>query len=71
MPQDGVVYFHPSPERYGLIKPRVAAMAREVDWLDAVSLRAEKYGVRLAAWTVCLHNTRLGRLHPDTVVRIR
>lgn len=68
-PEDGVVYFHPRPDRYGAMKPRVAAMAREVDWLDSAGRRLERHGLRLAAWTVCLHNTRLGRLHPDAVVR--
>ncbi|HUQ91598.1 MAG TPA: hypothetical protein VM120_07940 [Bryobacteraceae bacterium] len=68
-PEDGVVYFHPRHERYGLMKPRVAAMARDVDWLEALGSRVDRYGLRLAAWAVCLHNTRLGRLHPDAVVR--
>ncbi|MGO4835739.1 hypothetical protein AB4144_26210, partial [Rhizobiaceae sp. 2RAB30] len=29
----------------------------------------ETTGMRVSCWTVCLHNTRLGMLHPDAVTR--
>src|SRR5688572_4599770 len=62
MTEDGVAYFHPDPAQYAstTLKPQIARMAREVDWFAAVAGRLEEYGLRLTAWTVCLHNARLG-----------
>lgn len=71
-PQDGTIYFTPRSERFGdlAIRPVVADMVRERgDVLaDLVRLRA-RGGPPVHAWTVCLHNTRLGMLHPDACCR--
>ncbi len=69
-PEDGTIYFHPTPGRWeGLkIQPKVAEVILEggdvlrelVRWRDAG-------GLKVCCWTVCLHNTRLGMLHPGAV----
>ena len=46
--EDGVVYFHPQAAKYGDIQPRVAAMAREADWLDRAARRRSRWP--LQAW---------------------
>lgn len=59
-PEDGTVYFRPQ-DIYGRLKPQVAQETRRRDVL------AELCGGALPvrAWTVLLHNSRLGGLHPD------
>lgn len=71
-PEDGTVYFRPDD---GLwegreIRPLMAQNVIERgDMLRAlVDVRA-KGGIKVSCWTVCLHNTRLGMLHPDHVTR--
>ena len=69
--EDGVVYFHPEEGRYagGPIRPAVATMSRQRDWIGAICERAGAAGLKLIAWTVLLHNTRIGLQHPDATVR--
>ncbi|MBX6322837.1 MAG: hypothetical protein IRY94_13490 [Rhodospirillaceae bacterium] len=64
-PEDGTVYFRPRGT-YGRLEPLVARVTREEDVLAGLVAdgRFAVYG-----WTVLLHNTRLGSLHPDLVVR--
>ncbi|MSS73395.1 MAG: hypothetical protein EXS64_18185 [Candidatus Latescibacteria bacterium] len=71
MPEDGVAYFHPQMDLYQetKLKPVVGTVSREVDWFDRAGKHLQKIGLRLVAWTICAHNTRLGLLHPDCVVR--
>ncbi|MEE9210137.1 MAG: hypothetical protein V3U23_06765 [Kiloniellales bacterium] len=66
-PEDGTVYFQPRPERYGVIKPIVNPLVAEHDMLAA--LEREAPDLDRVAWVVCLHNTPLGRRHPEYVVR--
>jgi len=66
--EDGSVYFHPRAEVYGSVKPAVAQIAAETDWFEAVSKRLERFSLRLSAWTVCMHNSRIGEAHPDLAV---
>ncbi|MBM3933139.1 MAG: hypothetical protein FJ319_02365 [SAR202 cluster bacterium] len=71
MIEDGTVYFHPQ-QRYFAdtpLKPKVAEVARDVDWFAAAGQRLDRYGMKLIAWTVCFHNTRLGLLHPNATVQ--
>ncbi|MBC2836667.1 hypothetical protein [Paragemmobacter straminiformis] len=63
LPEDGTVYFQPSETGYGRLKPQAAAMLRDCDPLPELAARAP--GLAVAAWTVGLHNSRLGTLHPD------
>ena len=71
MPEDGCVYFHPSPHRYEvtILKPRVASVCGQTDWMRAAGERLDHHGLKLVSWTVCAHNTRLGLLHPECTVR--
>ena len=71
MLEDGVVYFHPTQSRYadGPIKPAVASMCAETDWFGVICERAQSVGMEVSAWTVCLHNTRIGLLHPEATIQ--
>jgi hypothetical protein len=64
-PEDGVVYFRPRLN-YGRVRPVPGGMLDRGDVLARLAARAD-LGVN--AWTVLLHNTRLGLLHPDITVR--
>ncbi len=65
-PEDGVVYFEPDASRYGQLQPQ----AHSDPALRGV-LGALRDNGRLAvhAWTVLLHNSRLGALHPQLTAR--
>jgi hypothetical protein len=67
-PEDGTIYFEPDLRFYGdsPMKPLVSSLVSGgKDVLrDLVSLRAAR-PFTLNGWTVCLHNTRLGMLHPE------
>lgn len=65
-PADGRVYFRPRLERYGLLKPEAHPMVTEADPFEVLAGQA---AFRLHAWTVLLHNTRLGELHPEVTAR--
>ena len=72
-PQDGTVYFRPDDalwEGKG-IRPLLADnLIERGDMLKAlVDARDAGHGMKVSCWTVCLHNTRLGLLHPDHVTR--
>ncbi len=71
-PQDGTVYYRPDPARWQgqEIQPLQAdIVATEGDILAEMIRRRDKRGLKVSAWTVCLHNTRLGILHPDHCLR--
>ena len=71
-PEDGTIYFHPTPARWeGLaIQPKVADLILEGgDVLGELVRRRDAGGLEVSCWTVCLHNTRLGLLHPGAVTR--
>lgn len=71
-PEDGTVYFRPSSPIWddALIQPKMARQVEEDgDMLRALVDARETSGVRTSCWTVCLHNTRLGMLHPGHVAR--
>ncbi len=71
MPEDGCVYFQPTASLYAdtPLKPQVASVCRETDWMRLAGERLGPLGMKLVSWTVCMHNTRLGLLHPDCTVR--
>jgi hypothetical protein len=69
MLEDGVAYFHPNAELYGSIQPEVARISRQTDWFQEAGDHLGKFGLRLSAWTVCMHNSRLGEAWPAMVVR--
>ncbi|MEO6299287.1 MAG: hypothetical protein ABIV25_01305 [Paracoccaceae bacterium] len=71
-PQDGTVYYRPDPSRWQghEIQPLQAdIVATEGDMLADLIRRRDNGGVGVSAWTVCLHNTRLGMLHPNHSLR--
>ncbi|TIS01286.1 MAG: hypothetical protein E5X14_26355, partial [Mesorhizobium sp.] len=71
-PEDGTIYFKPSAARWAdlAIQPKVADVISEGgDVLGQLVRRWEQGGPGVSCWTVCLHNTRLGMLHPEAVTR--
>jgi hypothetical protein len=64
-PEDGTVYFRPRGS-YGRVQPQVAQVTQQQDVLADI-VADGRFAVQ--GWTVLLHNTRLGYLHPDLVVR--
>jgi hypothetical protein len=71
-PEDGTIYFQPDAARWDglVIQPKVADVVVEGgDVLDRLIRRRDKGGLSVSCWTVCLHNTRLGMLHPGAVTR--
>ena len=71
-PEDGTIYFRPDAARWQdrAIVPQVASLLpARGDALRALIDARERTGLGVACWTVCLHNTRLGLLHPDACTR--
>lgn len=70
-PEDGTIYFRPDPARWerSAIRPKVAEVLERGDVLGDLVRRREAGGPAVSCWTVCLHNTRLGMLHPEVVTR--
>lgn len=67
-PEDGTAYFVPHIDRYGRVKPEPASFVRSDDVLGAVADGCKRRGLALTAWTVCMHNTRLGSQHPELTI---
>lgn len=65
--ESGAGYFHPQEELYRNTRLRVpvAEMAIAEDQLRIAAERTNESGLRLIAWTVGAHNTRLGLAHPE------
>jgi hypothetical protein len=70
-PEDGVIYFRPDPARWvgRRILPKVADLLGQSDALRDLIRRRDAGGLKVHCWTVCLHNTRLGMLHPEVCTR--
>ncbi|MGZ2383366.1 MULTISPECIES: hypothetical protein [Rhizobium] len=71
-PEDGTVYFRPDESLWldKLIRPLMAGNVTERgDMLETLVQGREATGLKVSCWTVCLHNSRLGMLHPDHVTR--
>jgi predicted dehydrogenase len=67
MVEDGTCYFHPDPAQYQhtSLKPQLAKLAADKDWIAEACAEARDLDLKVFLWTVCLHNSRLGLLHPD------
>lgn len=65
--EDGTIYFRPDPRLYRRLKPKVAEVAEDFDALSRLAEAVPE--LSRAGWTVGLHNSRLGRDHPDCVCR--
>ena len=70
-PEDGTIYFQPDPKLWAdqHIVPKVADIVAEGDVLRSLLEERDQHGLSVACWTVCLHNMRLGLLHPDACTR--
>ena len=71
-PEDGTVYFRTNEVLWQdkEIRPLVAQhVTKHGDMLRALIDERSNGGLRVSCWTVCLHNTRLGLLHPSHVTR--
>lgn len=70
-PDDGTIYFQPDAALLAdkTIVPKVADLVSEGDVLRDLVRRRDQTGLSVTCWTVCLHNTRLGMLHPGACVR--
>ena len=60
---DGGIYFRPDPALWkGLaLQPNVAPLARTRDPLAEICAAADRVGLKVESWTVCLHNSLMGR----------
>ena len=67
MTQGGVLYFPPDPKIFQStpIKPEVADFVRGTNWLRLAGERIDRYGLRMASWTIGVHSTRLGQRYPE------
>ncbi len=71
-PEDGTVYFRPQESLWQEreIRPLVARnLVERGDMLEALTKARAATGLKVSCWTVCLHNSRLGILHPGHVTR--
>jgi hypothetical protein len=71
-PEDGTVYFCPDETLWQgkTIRPLMAEnVAARGDMLEALVNARATTGLKVSCWTVCLHNSRLGALHPEHVTR--
>ena len=71
-PEDGTVYYRVDPARWvgaEIVPLQAAIVATEGDMLARLVTLRDAGGPKVSCWTVCLHNTRLGMLHPAHVVR--
>jgi hypothetical protein len=64
-PEDGTVYFRADPARYGRIKPVLNSVTKERDFFAELS---QSPALKLNAWLVLLHNSRLGEAYLDATV---
>ena len=65
-PEDGTVHCHVRPDRYGAIRPQESGVVAAGDPFGRFAARPD---IAVTAWTVLLHNTRLGTAHPEACVR--
>ncbi|WP_042383116.1 hypothetical protein [Streptacidiphilus melanogenes] len=65
--EPGAAYFRPDPAAWrGLrLRPRASAAIGDTDPFALASAEAARRGMKLHAWTVFLHNDRLGFEHPQ------
>ena len=65
--EDGTIYFRPDSTGYGRLVPQTARILDDFDPLAALERDAPDF--HITGWTVGLHNSRLGALHPDLCSR--
>ena len=69
-PEDGTVYFHARPERYGRLKPQPNSLLADSPngGRDMLGELCALDGLATNAWMVLLHNSQLGAAHPEATV---
>jgi hypothetical protein len=67
MTQGGVLYFPPDPKIFKStpIQPAVADFVSGTNWLRQAGERLDRFGLRMASWTVGVHSTKLGQRYPQ------
>ncbi|MCU0866804.1 MAG: hypothetical protein MUC36_23715 [Planctomycetes bacterium] len=67
--EDGTVHFRPRAD-YGVLRPLASSSvsANGPSPLERLLDDAPRHGLRVRAWTVFTHNSRLGALHPELCV---
>jgi hypothetical protein len=71
-PEDGTVYFRPDSSLWEgkAIIPKLADnITAQGDVLSELIRGRDYTGLSVSCWTVCLHNTRLGMLHPTACTK--
>ena len=65
------IYFQPDRSLYKntRIEPPVSPLAEETNPLRGISDSCEQHGMKLSSWTVCLHNSTIGRNQPEVAQR--
>jgi len=68
--EEGVVYFRPDQRFFEdtILKPTQSSQFPDVDVVALVTSEARKYGLGVNSWTVTLHNSRLGKAHPEATM---
>jgi len=67
--EPGLLYFRPREESYpGPLEPAESSLTAGTDFLGELVEKAAAAGLEVIAWVVCMHNTRLGFMHPETTV---
>ncbi len=70
-PEGGVIYFK-MPELRGFespIKPVESSLADLEEFVSRLAVESRVRGLKLVAWVVGTHNTRLGQRHPECTVK--
>lgn len=68
---DSALYFKPDDSFYKhtYIKPHVSPILGDGNPLREISDGCDKIGLKLISWTVCIHNTWMGRTYPQATFR--
>jgi len=64
-PEDGTIYFRTAGSRFGEIKPVANSLLQERDVLQEL---CDNGALKVNAWLVLLHNSRLGQAYPHATV---
>lgn len=67
MTQGGVLYFPPDPKIFKAtpIEPAVADFVAGTNWLRRAGDELDRYGLRMASWTIGVHSTKVGQRYPQ------
>jgi len=67
--EPGALYFDPRPDRYPKgLEPYEGKLTAGSTFLADLIEKASRFDLDVIAWTVCMHNTRLGFMRPEMTV---